>query len=234
MTLIGTFRKDVKGLKQIYEQLSGNFELLCPKSVDFIDYTAAVVRASHEVDDSTNDIEERVLESIQRSDFVWLFAPSGHVGPSAAFEIGVAHSLGVPIYTNSELEDEMLTTMLTGVVKSPLEVPERVHKPGKGIAGLQRYYEKVSKRRGWNNESPKDAMLLLTEEIGELARAIRKSQGLKRDSGYKDVGLLDELADVQLYLVHLANGLGVRLDEAVNQKETKNDERFKKSAKKQL
>ena len=73
-------------------------------------------------------------------------------------------------------------------------------------------------------------MLLLTEEIGELARAIRKSEGLKRDAGYNDVGLLDELADVQLYLVHLANSLGVSLDEAVNQKETKNDERFRNNA----
>ena len=230
VTLIGSFRRDGEGLKIIFDQLTTNFDLICPKSIEFVDKTAAFVKASHEVNVSTSVIEERVLDSIQKSDFVWLFAPDGYVGISAAFEIGVAHSLGIPIYSDKSLYDEMLDTMLTELVGSPLGVPIKVHKPGKGISGLQKYYEKVSNRRGWSNESPRDTMLLLTEEIGELARAIRKSEGLKRDAGYNDVGLLDELADVQLYLVHLANGLGVSLDEAVNQKEAKNDECFKKSS----
>ncbi|HCZ28561.1 TPA: hypothetical protein DHU97_02350 [Candidatus Saccharibacteria bacterium] len=72
-------------------------------------------------------------------------------------------------------------------------------------------------------------MLLLTEEIGELARAIRKTTNLKRDEGYGDISLMDELADVQLYLVHLANGLNVSLAESVSQKERKNDVRHKTS-----
>ena len=74
-------------------------------------------------------------------------------------------------------------------------------------------------------------MLLLTEEIGELARAIRKDAGLNRDKDYNNVSILDELADVQLYLVHLANNLNVNLADAVTQKETKNDARHKKQTK---
>lgn len=231
VTLIGSYRRDKAKLEVIFSELSEHFDLICPKSIDFVDQEAGFVKAAHEVDDGTNVIEERLLESIQKSDFVWLFAPDGYVGLSAAFEIGVAHSLGVPIYANQRLEDEMLDTMLTSILKSPLDVIAKVHRPGRGVTGLQYYYEKVSNRRGWNKETPRDTMLLLTEEIGELARAIRKSQGLKRDDGYDDVGLLDELADVQLYLVHLANSLGVRLDEAVNQKEAKNEERFRKLVK---
>ena len=72
-------------------------------------------------------------------------------------------------------------------------------------------------------------MLLLTEEMGELARAIRKIQGLKRDGGYDDVGLLDELADVQIYLAHLANTLDADLGYAVSQKEHRNQQRFEAS-----
>ncbi len=229
VTLIGSFRKERSKLESIFNDLSKHFELLCPKSIDFIDHTAEFVKAAHEIDDSVNVIEERVLESIRKSDFVWLFSPAGYVGISASFEIGLAYSLGVPVYTDTELQDEMLQTMITEIVKKPLDVQVKVHKPGKGISGLQRYYQRVSSRRGWSNESPKDTMLLLTEELGELARAIRKSEGLKRDAGYDNIGLQDELADVQLYLVHLANGLGIDLDEAVTQKEHKNHIRHEKS-----
>lgn len=228
-TLIGSFRKDRSKLEATFSELSKHFELLCPKSIDFIDHKADFVKAAHEIDDSVNVIEERVLEAIRKSDFVWLFAPSGYVGTSASFEMGLAYSLGVPIYTDTELQDEMLQTMVTEVVNSAAVVRTQVHKPGKGISGLQRYYQRISNRRGWANESPKDTMLLLTEEMGELARAIRKSEGLKRDAGYEDVGLQDELADVQLYLVHLANSLGIELDEAVTQKERKNHERHEKN-----
>ena len=228
-TLIGSFRKDKKQLEATFSDLSKVVDLICPKSIDFVDRTVDFVKGPHEVNDSANVIEERVLEAIRKSDFVWLFAPSGYVGVSASFEMGFAHSLGIPIYTDTSLQDEMLQSMITETVKNPAAIPSKVHKPGRGISGLQRYYERVSSRRGWANESPKDTMLLLTEEMGELARAIRKSEGLKRDAGYRDVGLLDELADVQLYLVHLANGLGVDLDEAVTQKERKNQERHEKS-----
>ncbi len=229
VTLIGSFRKDRSKLEATFSDLIKHFELLCPESIDFIDHKAQFVKSVHEMDDSVNVIEERVLESIRKSDFVWLFAPEGYVGVSASFEMGLAYSLGVPIFTDSDLRDEMLQTMITEVVKSSSDVQTQVHKPGKGISGLQRYYHRVSNRRGWDSESPKDTMLLLTEEFGELARAIRKSEGLKRDAGYDNVGLEDELADVQLYLVHLANGLNIDLDEAVTQKERKNHDRHQKN-----
>jgi len=64
-------------------------------------------------------------------------------------------------------------------------------------------------------------MLLLTEEVGELARAVRVRLGVARaEATDADVG--EELADVQLYLVHLANILSVDLASAVTRKEEKN------------
>ncbi|MDB5179865.1 MAG: MazG protein [Candidatus Saccharibacteria bacterium] len=76
-------------------------------------------------------------------------------------------------------------------------------------------------------ETAKDTMLLLMEELGELARAIRKHEGMSRDHEY-DVELSEELADVQLYLVHLANQTGIDLGVAVTAKEEKNEARFNK------
>ncbi len=227
VVLIGTFRKEQEKLRRLYESLSVDFDILCPKSIDFTEPKADFVRAQHELDDDIVTIEERLLAAMRDADFVWLFAPSGYVGLSAAFEIGNAHSLGIPVYTDEKPVDPLIEKMITEVVKSPTDVQERVHKPGHGINGLQSYYARISKRRGWAEESARDTMLLLTEEIGELARAIRKNEGLNRDEGYENVSVLDELADVQLYLVHLANRLNVNLADAVTQKETKNDIRHK-------
>lgn len=64
--------------------------------------------------------------------------------------------------------------------------------------------------------------------MGELARAVRKHTGLKRAAGYKGVSIGEELADVQLYLVHLANSVNIELSNAVTDKEIKNAKRHKK------
>lgn len=226
VTLIGTFRRNKEDLRKIFSDLSEGFDLICPLSIDFVDDEATFVKAEHEIEDSTSVIERRVLDAIRKSDFVWLFAPQGYVGLSASFEIGFAHSLGVPVFSDTAVQDEMLQTMITGVITNPTDANASLCEPGYGISGLQRYYERISRRRGWVNESPKDIMILLTEEMGELARAIRKSEGLKRDAGYSGINLEDELADVQLYLVHLASSVKVELSHAVKQKEKKNSERY--------
>ena len=72
-------------------------------------------------------------------------------------------------------------------------------------------------------------MLLLTEEVGELARAIRKRVGLARSGGSASDPAA-ELADVQLYVLHLANVIGVDLADAVAAKEQVNHARYGKQA----
>lgn len=97
---------------------------------------------------------------------------------------------------------------------------------GEGISKLQKDFAKIPKERGWDSESPKDILVLLTEELGELARAVRKHEGMIRDQAY-DTNLAEEMADIQFYLVHLANTTGIDLQEALVAKETKNAERYK-------
>jgi NTP pyrophosphatase (non-canonical NTP hydrolase) len=225
--LIGSFRREQERLREVYDQLNARYEVLCPKSIEFVEPDVDFVRAEFEKNDSVEQIEGRVLDSMRAADFVWLFAPNGYVGISASFEVGYAHALGIPIYATELPSDSMLSQMITMVVTSPSYVPDTIYRPGYGINGLQDYYSKVSKIRGWDGESAKDTMLLLVEEVGELARAIRKSEHLRRDTNYKNVSLDDELADVQLYLVHLANCLDINLAEAVTEKEIKNSRKFK-------
>jgi NTP pyrophosphatase (non-canonical NTP hydrolase) len=95
----------------------------------------------------------------------------------------------------------------------------------KGLVALQAYYKAVAKDRGWDNETPKDILILMTEEMGELARAVRKHEGISRDGEYSNVSVADELADIQLYLLHLSNILGIELADAVSAKIEKNNQK---------
>jgi NTP pyrophosphatase (non-canonical NTP hydrolase) len=101
-----------------------------------------------------------------------------------------------------------------------------MHRPGEPLNALQTYYGRAAAARGWKSESPAECMLLLTEEVGELARSIRRFAGLSRHGADNSENAAEELADVQLYVVHLANVLGINLANAVTEKEAENLQRF--------
>ena len=65
--------------------------------------------------------------------------------------------------------------------------------------------------RGYSKEDAKDTLVLMLEEMGELARSIRKRAGLIRYGSYLDTDEGLELADVFLYVIHLANVLKIDL-----------------------
>jgi NTP pyrophosphatase (non-canonical NTP hydrolase) len=95
----------------------------------------------------------------------------------------------------------------------------------KTLSELQAYYQKKAKERGFTDETAQDTLLLLMEEVGELARAIRKQIGIKTDDKEKIYEIEEELADIQIYLLHLSNILGINLEEAFWKKEQENDTR---------
>ena len=90
---------------------------------------------------------------------------------------------------------------------------------------LQKYYKQKAKERGFSKETPQDIVLLLTEELGELARAIRKKMGIKINAKTRVPELEEELADIFIYTIHLANQLGIDLQEAFEKKEEENEKR---------
>jgi NTP pyrophosphatase (non-canonical NTP hydrolase) len=66
----------------------------------------------------------------------------------------------------------------------------------------------------------------MVEEVGELARALRKREKLMRHGPSHDVDEANELADVFLYVVHMANVLGLDLGRIVRDKELLNLEKL--------
>ena len=89
---------------------------------------------------------------------------------------------------------------------------------------IQNYIKEVIKIRGFSEQKVQDEMLLLLEETGELAKAIRKtipeaSVDYERIENYTDIE--EEVADVFIVLVSICNRLNINLYDAIIKKEEK-------------
>ncbi|HLJ80743.1 MAG TPA: MazG nucleotide pyrophosphohydrolase domain-containing protein [Ktedonobacterales bacterium] len=91
---------------------------------------------------------------------------------------------------------------------------------------LQRYVAEVCQERGWTKDSPAEKFVLFIEEVGELAKAMRKKAGLYEERAkQRDIALEEEFADVLSYLLDLANCYSVNLEDALRAKEQVNQSR---------
>jgi NTP pyrophosphatase (non-canonical NTP hydrolase) len=72
----------------------------------------------------------------------------------------------------------------------------------------------ICKDKGWNNESIETVWMLFSEEVGELAGAIRQYRGPYKKTTTKSpiVHLRNEFGDVFSYLFQLAHMLDIDLD----------------------
>ena len=91
---------------------------------------------------------------------------------------------------------------------------------------LQKYVNDMIEIRGFSEETMQDLMLLLTEEIGELAKEIRKTTNIKMDvTKRKDVDVEGEIVDVFIYILSMCRCMNIDLVEAFKEKEKKNCKR---------
>ena len=94
------------------------------------------------------------------------------------------------------------------------------------LGDLQTYIAAVCEERGWTKDTPAEKFVLFVEEIGELAKAMRKRAGLYEEKArQREVSLEEEFADVLSYLLDLANAYQVDLERAFRAKEEINQTR---------
>lgn len=96
------------------------------------------------------------------------------------------------------------------------------------VDDVQDYIKKVITLRGFANQRIQDKMLLLLEETGELAKAIRKtlpeaSIDYSKIENYTNIE--EEVADVFIVLTSICNELNINLYDAIINKEKNNVER---------
>jgi len=82
------------------------------------------------------------------------------------------------------------------------------------LADWQNFVRDLVEAKHWTKE-PNEVFIRFAEEVGELAKEMRKKWKLGAEAAPSAAG---ELADVFMYLVDLANHFGVDLDQAVRDK----------------
>lgn len=90
------------------------------------------------------------------------------------------------------------------------------------LADFQAYVAQMEAERGFEDQSARDKCLLLGEEIGELFKAVRKSEGLKLDDASHFGTVSEELADIFVYVCAIANRYDIDLETAFRDKEAIN------------
>jgi hypothetical protein len=172
--LCGSYQRGIPSLVRAYEKLSAaGMRVLSPSGLDFVAQVDGFVLNQDEVEIPPETIEMLPLNCIRAADLVWLHAPDGHVGLNGALEIGFASAARVPVFAEEMPSDIALRSLVT---ISPLDqviaatsTGERSN-PGASLLPLQEHYSAVARGRACEHKSPQDVMLLITEEIGDLAR----------------------------------------------------------------
>ena len=99
--------------------------------------------------------------------------------------------------------------------------------PHPTLADIQKYTAEMVVERGFADQIPLQTFLLLTEEVGELAKCIRKlhaSMAIDSNKKYR-LDTAGEIADIFIVLTCLANQLDIDIESAFRAKEEQNKQR---------
>ncbi|KZZ46660.1 nucleotide pyrophosphohydrolase [Thalassolituus sp. HI0120] len=94
---------------------------------------------------------------------------------------------------------------------------------------LQEYLRQFAKERDWDQfHSPKNLAMALSVEVSEL---LENFQWLTEEQSYtlddkQREAVIDEIADVQIYLARLADKLNIDIGDAIAQKTVKNEAKY--------
>ena len=119
----GSFRKYYKEICQAHDIFEQNgIVVLSPQKSRIINPGEEFALLETDLKSlSRKQLEDRHLEAIANSDFVYLVNPNGYIGNSATFEIGYAHGCNKPIYSLDIIEDITLQEYVCKIF-SPKEI----------------------------------------------------------------------------------------------------------------
>ena len=92
------------------------------------------------------------------------------------------------------------------------------------LQDYQKYVADMIEERGFD-DNILEIFLMLTEEVGEMAKAIRKQEGMATDDNSHKPELEHEIADVFIYLLDICNHYDIDLEKAFRDKEEINKQR---------
>lgn len=231
----GSFRRSYAGISETVRTFESlGIDVLSPRASRVVNPGEEFAVLETDDTDDPKTLEQRHLDAITAADALYLYDPEGYIGDSSKMELGWAIALGKPVFCK-ELVDDSTLKLFCGTVATPEQVKTQLEalnplesiNERSSVAALQHYIHEMVVRRGFDKETPRDVFLLLVEEVGELAKALRKYIGLKTDKDKQDrYGKLEsEMGDVFIYLLDLANLLNIPLFRALHGKEKENEKR---------
>lgn len=110
----GSFRRHLPAIEQAVETLRDlGVVVLSPADPRVAGSFGDFLFVRSDIRRSIKGVQNRHLEAIGRSDFLWLVCPDGYVGQSAAMEIGFAVAAHVPVYSDGVPTDWTLRQYVT-------------------------------------------------------------------------------------------------------------------------
>ncbi len=97
------------------------------------------------------------------------------------------------------------------------------------LADYQQYIREMVAERGFKDKIP-EKFMMLTEEVGEFAKAARKHAGMGYATDAAPQNIADEAADILIVMLALCNMMGIDLEQAFRDKEERNKLRIWKKA----
>ncbi len=226
VTVSGSFRQHWESVRRSVAAFkTAGVQVLSPASTERDDRQVEGFVYLKGEDGFPKDIELHHLNSIARSDALYVVSPGGYLGPSAALEIGYALALHVPVRCSERLKDVPHRDLVPvaseeQVILEFSEIVNRAEPPSSfSLKELQDYYGRIAIQLGFHKETPEEVLILLVEEVGELAKAMRQRMQVSvrnDDATIKTVRV--ELADCFIYLLHMANQTNIDLLQAFLEK----------------
>lgn len=100
VTVSGSFHRHMHEIGLAVEELAAlSVRVLSPADPRIVAAQGEFLFVASDPVRSVRLVQDRHLECIRASNFLWLVCPDGYVGQSAAMEIGFAAAIGMPIYS---------------------------------------------------------------------------------------------------------------------------------------
>lgn len=119
-TVSGSFHRHMPAIEAAVSDLRElGVGVLSPSDPRIVDQHGAFLYVASDKVRSIRLVQDRHLEAIRASHFLWLVAPDGYVGQSASMEIGFAVGSRTPIFSASQPNDLTLRRYVTTVSGLP-------------------------------------------------------------------------------------------------------------------
>lgn len=131
------------------------------------------------------------------------------------------------IYLKTVEEDEFYKKEVDSKNQNQIDLLKRLDE-NDSLRTVQNYIKEVIDIRGFSNQPIENTMLLLLEEVGELAKAIRKNatnMSIDTQKLYNYDTIDSEVADVFIVLTTICNKLNIDLFNSIIEKEKQNSQR---------